>query len=148
MHGGIFICVYIFRLFPLPEDFLTVFIIGKWDTYKCCYSLGIFTHIHVHVPYTKNADLTDAQTDAHIVPVDTDSVIHKLRVELVHRYKWCTVDEHNFSLPAPKIKSHWVNIINLNLFQKLNYYVLVQISQIILTKSIYFNFFFILKEKS
>ena len=24
MYGGIFICVYICRLFPLPEDFLTV----------------------------------------------------------------------------------------------------------------------------
>ena len=41
------------------------------------------------------------QTVDHFVPVDTDSVIHKLRVELVFNYKWCTVDEHNFSLPAP-----------------------------------------------
>ena len=41
------------------------------------------------------------QTVDHYVPVDTDSVIHKLRVELVFNYKWCTVDEHNFSLPAP-----------------------------------------------
>ena len=23
MYGGVFICVYICRLFPLPEDFLT-----------------------------------------------------------------------------------------------------------------------------
>ena len=26
----------------------------------------------------------------HFVPVDTDSVIHKLRVELVYNYKWRT----------------------------------------------------------
>ena len=41
------------------------------------------------------------QTVDHFVPVDTDSGIHKLRVELVFNYKWCTVDEHNFSLPDP-----------------------------------------------
>ena len=57
MYEDIFIYVYICRLFPLPEDFLTALSIGKWDTYKCYYSLGIFTHIHVHVPYTKNANL-------------------------------------------------------------------------------------------
>ena len=39
----------------------------------------------------------------HFVPVDTDSVIHKLRVELVFNYKWCTVDEHNFTQSVPII---------------------------------------------
>ena len=34
----------------------------------------------------------------HYVPVDTDSGIHKLRVELVHSYKWYRIDEHKFSL--------------------------------------------------
>jgi len=43
MYGGVFICVYICRLFPLPEDFLRV-----------------------------------DQTVNHYVPVDMDSVIHKL----------------------------------------------------------------------
>ena len=37
------------------------------------------------------------QTVDHFVPVDTDSVIHKLRVELVFNYKWCTTSEHNFT---------------------------------------------------
>jgi len=37
----------------------------------------------------------------HFVPVDTDSVIHKLRVELVFNYKWCTASEHNFTQSAP-----------------------------------------------
>ena len=64
MYGGIFICVYIFRLFPLPEDFLRV----------------------------------DQMVD-HYVPVDTDSVIHNMRVELVCNYKWYTVDELNSSQP-------------------------------------------------
>ena len=39
------------------------------------------------------------QTVDHYVPVDTDSVIHKLRAVLVHRYKWCVEDEHNSSQP-------------------------------------------------
>ena len=43
MYEGTFICVYICRLFPLPEDFLTV-----------------------------------KETVKENVPVDTDSVIHKL----------------------------------------------------------------------
>ena len=29
---------------------------------------------------------------------DTDLVIHNMTVELVYNYKWCTVDELNFSL--------------------------------------------------
>ena len=51
--------------------------------------------------YTKKSYFRVDQAVDHFVPVDTDSVIHKLRVELVFNYKWCTVDEHNFSLPAP-----------------------------------------------
>jgi len=50
-YVGRFICVYIIRLFPLPEDFL-------------------------------RAD--------HYVPVDRDSVIHNMRIELVYNYKWYT----------------------------------------------------------
>ena len=64
MYEGIFICVYICRLFPLPEDFLRV-----------------------------------DQTVDHYVPVDRDSVIHKLRLELVYNYEWCIVDELNSSQP-------------------------------------------------
>ena len=41
------------------------------------------------------------QTVDHFVPVDTDSVIHKLRVELVFNYKWCITSEHNFTQSAP-----------------------------------------------
>ena len=41
------------------------------------------------------------QTVDHYVPVDTDSVIHNMRVELVHSYKWCTIDGHNFTQSAP-----------------------------------------------
>ena len=41
------------------------------------------------------------QTVDHFVPVDTDSVIHKLKVELVFSYKWCTTSEHNFTQSAP-----------------------------------------------
>jgi len=29
------------------------------------------------------------QTVDHYVPVDTDSVIHNMRIELVYNYKWC-----------------------------------------------------------
>ena len=50
-YVGRFICVYIIRLFPLPEDFLRV---------------------------------------DHYVPVDRDSVIHNMRIELVYNYKWPT----------------------------------------------------------
>ena len=50
MYGGIFICVYICRLFPLPEDFLRV-----------------------------------DQTVDHYVPVDTDSVIHNMRIKLTYQ---------------------------------------------------------------
>jgi len=31
-----------------------------------CFFIGVFTHIHVHVLYTKNANLTDA----HIMRID------------------------------------------------------------------------------
>ena len=41
------------------------------------------------------------QTVDHFVPVDTDSVIHKLMVELVFNYKWCITSEHNFTQSAP-----------------------------------------------
>ena len=54
MYGGVFICIYICRLFTLPEDFLTV-----------------------------------KETVKENVPVDTDSVIHNMRIELVYNYKWC-----------------------------------------------------------
>ena len=40
--------------------------------------------------YTKNSYFRVDQTVDHFVPVDTDSVIHKLRVELVYNYKWRT----------------------------------------------------------
>jgi len=50
-YVGRFICVYIIRLFTLPEDFLRV---------------------------------------DHYVPVDRDSVIHNMRIELVYNYKWYT----------------------------------------------------------
>ena len=43
------------------------------------------------------------QTVDHFVPVDTDSVIHKLKVELVFNYKWCITSEHNFTQSAPII---------------------------------------------
>ena len=43
----------------------------------------MFAHIHVHVLDTKNANLTDAQTDAHIVRIDINNVIHNLRAELM-----------------------------------------------------------------
>ena len=55
MYVHTFICVYICRLFPLPEDFLTV-----------------------------------KETVKENVPVDTDSVIHKLRLLLMFSCKWCT----------------------------------------------------------
>ena len=42
------------------------------------------------------------QTVDHYVPVDTDSVIHKLRVELVFNYKWCITSEHNFTQSESK----------------------------------------------
>ena len=48
MYVVVFICVYICRLFPLPEDFSRV-----------------------------------DQTVDHYVPVDTDSVIHNMRIVLV-----------------------------------------------------------------
>ena len=48
MYVVVFICVYISRFFPLPEDFLTV-----------------------------------KETVKENVPDDTDSVIHKLRIELL-----------------------------------------------------------------
>ena len=51
--------------------------------------------------YTKNSYFRVDQTVDHFVPVDTDSVIHKLKVELVFNYKWCTTSEHNFSQSAP-----------------------------------------------
>ena len=53
-YVGRFICVYIIRLFPLPEDFLRV---------------------------------------DHYVPVDTDSVIHNMRLLLMFSCKWCTISE-------------------------------------------------------
>ena len=61
-----YMCIYISRLFPLPEDFSRV-----------------------------------DQTVDHNVPVDTDSVIHNMRIELVYNYKWCTVHEYNFTQGAP-----------------------------------------------
>ena len=55
------------------------------------------------VTYTKNSYFRVDQTVDHFVPVDTDSGIHKLRVELVFNYKWCTTSEHNFTQSAPII---------------------------------------------
>ena len=66
MYLVVFICVYICRFFPLPEDFLRV-----------------------------------DQTVDHYVPVDTDSVIHNMRIELVYNYKRCILVEHNFTQSAP-----------------------------------------------
>ena len=40
------------------------------------------------------------------MPVDTDSVIHNMRVELVCNYKWCILDELNSSQP------HHFNVIH------------------------------------
>ena len=58
MYGGTFICVYICRLFPLPEDILTV-----------------------------------KETVKENVPVDTDSVIHNMRLLLMFSCTWCTISE-------------------------------------------------------
>jgi hypothetical protein len=55
MYAGTFICIYICRLFSLPEDFLTV-----------------------------------KETVKENVPVDTDSVIHNMRLLLIFSCKWCT----------------------------------------------------------
>ena len=45
--------------------------------------------------------LTVKETVKENVPVDTDSVIHNMRIELIHNYKWCTVHKHNFTQSAP-----------------------------------------------
>ena len=47
--------------------------------FRCIY---IYIYVHVHVPYTKNANLTDAETDAHIVRIDIRCVIHNVGFSL------------------------------------------------------------------
>jgi hypothetical protein len=42
------------------------------------------------------------QTVDHYMPVDTDSAIHNMMVELVYSYNWCTGSEHNFTKSASK----------------------------------------------
>ena len=42
-------CIHLYAL-PLPEDFLTVLSIGKWDTYKCYFSLNYNLHINEEEP--------------------------------------------------------------------------------------------------
>ena len=65
-----------------------------------CIEVYLFVYICRLFPLPEDFSRVD-QTVDHYVPVDTDSGIHKLRVELVHSYKWCTVDEHNFTQSAP-----------------------------------------------
>ena len=48
------------------------------DTYKC--NILIFIHIHTTYSVLVTVNLTDAQTDAHIVRIDIRYVIHNLRV--------------------------------------------------------------------
>ena len=45
--------------------------------------------------------LTVKETVKENVPVDTDSVIHNMRIELIHSHKWCIISEHNFTQSAP-----------------------------------------------
>ena len=49
------------------------------------------------------------QTVDHFVPVDTDSVIHKLRLLLKFSCNWCTVYEHNFTQSAPYTTANQLN---------------------------------------
>ena len=53
-------------------------------------------HLRKAIPLREHF-LTVKETVKENVPVDTDSGIHKLRVELVYNYKWCTASEHNFT---------------------------------------------------
>ena len=57
-------------------------------------------HLRKAIPLPEHF-LTVKETVKENVPVDTDSVIHNMRVELVHSYKWCTTSEHNFTQSAP-----------------------------------------------
>ena len=61
-------------------------------TFKCLYNLNIII-IYVGLFHYGNIFSGVDQTVDHYVPVDTDSVIHNMRIELVCNYKWCTVDE-------------------------------------------------------
>ena len=67
------------------------------DTFKCLYHLNI---IIIYVGLFHYGNIFSGVED-HFVPVDTDSVIHNMRIELVYNYKWCTVHEYNFSQGAP-----------------------------------------------
>ena len=64
------------------EQYLAYFLDNDMDGINSLVKFPI-TYIHVHVLYTKNAKLTDAQTDAHIVRIDIRCVIHNLRVEIM-----------------------------------------------------------------
>ena len=55
-------------------------------------------HLRKAIPLREHF-LTVKETVKENVPVDTDSVIHKLRIELVYNYKWCILDELNSSQP-------------------------------------------------
>ena len=57
-------------------------------------------HLRKAIPLPEHF-LTLKETVKDYVPVDTDSVIHNMRIELIHNYKWCTVHEHNFTQSAP-----------------------------------------------
>ena len=49
-------------------------------------------HLYIHLntdPILVTVNLTDAQTDAHIVRIDFRCVIHNLRVELMYQCVWC-----------------------------------------------------------
>ena len=58
----------------------------------------IGVYICMHFPLPEDFLRVD-QTVDHYVPVDTDSVIHNMRIELVYNYKWCILDELNSSQP-------------------------------------------------
>ena len=55
-------------------------------------------HLRKAIPLPEHF-LTVKETVKENVPVDTDSGIHNMRIELVYNYKWCILDELNSSQP-------------------------------------------------
>ena len=76
---------------------------SAYQTFKVTKSFFIFKynfHLRRTIPLREHF-LTVKETVKENVPVDTDSVIHKLRLLLKFSCNWCTVYEHNFTQSAP-----------------------------------------------